>query len=34
MDCFVRKGRMFFLGCLCSTLLGLGARAQEMPADY
>src|SRR5258708_10935143 len=25
---------MFFLGCLCSTLLGLGARAQEMPADY
>jgi hypothetical protein len=25
---------MFFLGCLCSTLLGVGARAQEMPADY
>src|SRR5258708_11874090 len=25
---------MFFLGCLCSTLLGLGARAQEVPADY
>src|SRR5258708_6981546 len=34
MDRFVKKGRMFFLGCLCSTLLGLGARAQEMPADY
>jgi len=34
MDSFVKKGRMFFLGCLCSTLLGLGARAQEMPADY
>src|SRR5258705_7802840 len=31
---FVRKGRMFFLGCLCSTLLGFGARAQEMPTDY
>src|SRR5258706_292679 len=34
MDRFVRKGRMFFLGCLCSTLLGFGARAQEMPTDY
>jgi hypothetical protein len=34
MDSFVRKGRMFFLGCLCSTLLGFGARAQEMPTDY
>lgn len=34
MDSFVKKGRMFFLGCLCSTLLGLSARAQEMPADY
>src|SRR6267378_3478674 len=34
MDSFVKKGRMFFLGCLCSTLLGFGARAQEMPTDY
>jgi hypothetical protein len=34
MDRFVKKGRMFFLGCLCSTLLALGSRAQEMPADY
>jgi hypothetical protein len=34
MNRFVRKGRMFLLGCLCSTLLGLGARAQEMPTDY
>jgi hypothetical protein len=34
MDSFVKKGRMFFLGCLCSTLLGLSARAQEMPTDY
>jgi len=25
---------MFFLGCLCSTLLGFGTRAQEMPTDY
>src|SRR5216684_3828580 len=31
---FVRKGRMFLLACLCSTLLGFGTRAQEMPADY
>src|SRR6267142_1979602 len=34
MDSFVKKGRMFFLGCLCSTLLGFGTRAQEMPTDY
>src|SRR5260370_10465369 len=34
MDRFVKKGRIFFLGCLCSTLLGLSTRAQEMPADY
>src|SRR5713226_8211848 len=34
MDRFVRKGRIFFLGCFGSTLLGLGARAQEMPTDY
>ncbi len=34
MKRFVSKGRMFFLGCLCSTLLGLGTLAQEMPADY
>jgi hypothetical protein len=34
MGRFVRKGRMFFLGCLCSTLLALSAGAQEMPADY
>jgi Domain of Unknown Function (DUF1259) len=25
---------MFFLGCLCSTLLGLSARAQETATDY
>src|SRR5260370_37297061 len=25
---------MFFLGCLCSTLLSLSARAQDMPTDY
>jgi len=34
MDGFVRKGRIFLLACLCSTLLGFGTRAQEMPADY
>jgi hypothetical protein len=34
MDRFVRKGRMFFLGCLCSTLLGFGVRAQEIPTEY
>src|SRR5438309_10920647 len=34
MDCFVRKGRMFLLACLCLTSVVLGARAQEMPADY
>src|SRR6266436_532261 len=34
MDSLVKKGRMFFLGCLCSTLLGFGTRAQEMPTDY
>ncbi len=34
MDRFVRKGRMFLLACLCSTLLGLGTLAQEMPTDY
>src|SRR5712664_3686296 len=34
MDRFVKKGRIFFLGCLCSTLLGLRARAKEMPTDY
>src|SRR6266851_3676462 len=34
MNRFVRKGRIFSLGCLCSTLLGVGARAQEMPTDY
>src|SRR5258706_16348595 len=34
MKRFVSKGRMFFLGCLCSTLLGLGTLAQEMPTDY
>ncbi len=34
MKRFVSKGRMFFLGCLCSTLLGFGARAQEIPTDY
>src|SRR6267143_1063591 len=34
MDRFVRKGRMFLLGCLCSTLLGFGTFAQERPADY
>src|SRR5258705_4094510 len=31
---FVRDCRMFLLACLCSTLLGFGTRAQEMPADY
>src|SRR5260370_38243273 len=31
---FVKKGRMFFMGCLCTTFLGVGARAQEMSADY
>ena len=34
MDSLVKKGRMFFLGCLCSALLGFGTRAQEMPTDY
>src|SRR5260221_12036513 len=34
MHRFVRKGRIFLLACLCSTLLGFGTRAQEMPADY
>ncbi|HKB92361.1 MAG TPA: DUF1259 domain-containing protein [Opitutaceae bacterium] len=34
MDSFGKMSRMFFLGCLCSTLLALGSRAQEMPADY
>src|SRR6202790_3637700 len=34
MGRFVRKGRMLFLGCLCSMLLALSAGAQEMPADY
>jgi hypothetical protein len=34
MDRSVSKGRMFFLACLCSTLLSLGAHAQEMPSDY
>ena len=34
MDSFGKMGRMFFLGCLCSTLLGLGTLAQEMPTDY
>src|SRR6267154_1310023 len=34
MHRFVRKGRIFLLACLCSTLLGFGTHAQEMPADY
>ncbi len=34
MDRFVRKAGMFLLGCLSSTVLGFGTRAQEMPADY
>src|SRR6266478_8174497 len=34
MHRFVRKGRIFLLACLCSTVLGFGTRAQEMPADY
>src|SRR6266550_3360134 len=34
MHRFVRKGRIFLLACLCSTLLGFGTRAQEMPTDY
>ncbi len=34
MDIFVKKGRMFFLGCFCLTLVCLSARAQEMPAGY
>src|SRR5258708_1231970 len=34
MGGFGKVGRMFFLGCLCSTLLALGSLAQEMPTDY
>src|SRR5437879_8085735 len=34
MDSFVKKGRTFFLGCFCLTLVCLSARAQEMPAGY
>src|SRR5437879_2276636 len=34
MDIFVKKGRIVFILCCCSTLLSICARAQEMPADY
>jgi hypothetical protein len=34
MTSLVKRGRMFFLVCLCSTVLGHSARAQEMPSDY
>ncbi len=34
MDRFVRKGRIFFVACLCFTLLGIRAQGQQMPTDY
>jgi hypothetical protein len=34
MDGFVRNGRIFFLACLCFTLLAIRAEAQQMPTDY
>ena len=33
MDSFGKMGRMFFLGCLCSTLLGLGTLAVASTGD-
>ncbi len=34
MDSFIRKGRMFFFACLCFTLFGFRALAQDIPSDY
>jgi hypothetical protein len=34
MDSFVRKGRIFFVACLCFALLAIRGEAQQMPADY
>src|SRR5712675_325545 len=34
MDIFLKKGRIVFILCCCSTLLSSCARAQDIPADY
>src|SRR3989454_4051399 len=34
MDSFISKGRMFFFACLCFTLFGFRALAQDIPSDY
>ena len=34
MDSLTKKGRMFFFACLCFTLFGFSALAQDIPSDY
>ncbi len=34
MDSFIKKGTMFLFACLCFTLCGFRALAQDIPSDY